>query len=219
MPENKQSRPSRRRGRTSSAGEAAAPAAETALEQPARRKLVRAVDVALGLCWTVAAFCVLVGSLPQSALATTYKMRQLTIALVPEGYGFFTRSPLEARLTIYRMDGKTLTPASQADYRGMFLAGISRKSTIRGIEIGRAVGKIGADAWVECRGPIEECAAKIDKPPVQLDLGMRVRTLCGRYLMREQKPVPWAWAGSSRPIHMPSRFAIVSFVCPAERAS
>jgi len=167
----------------------------------------------LVLAWLAIVVVIVLGVLPQSAILTTYHFRKTLVAAVPEGYGFFTRDPQETRVLIYRWDGRKVTPANEADYRGFGFAGLSRKSSTRGLEMKVAMTAVPKDRWTPCKSAIEPCLRE-SLVPTKIVPAMSSRTLCGRFVLRQQKPVPWAWARSSHRIQMPSTIALVDYDCP-----
>jgi antimicrobial peptide system SdpA family protein len=177
------------------------------------RWIVRGMDLALGLAWTTLVAVVLVTAAPKNVFELTPSRRTAAVSLLPQGWGFFTRSPVEESIRAYRERGDgTFSSESQPDFRGFPFGGVSRLATIRGIELDGAAAQLLPESWAECRGSITECAPLAQKS-TEVRLDMRVHTLCGEYLLLKSKPMPWAWASSKRPVRMRARVVRVRFVC------
>lgn len=171
-------------------------------------------DVALVLFWSAAILFVILGALPESAISTSYRFRRALVVAMPEGYGFFTRDPQETRVLIYAVDGNgNASPANESDYRGLGWSGVSRKSSVRAMEVKTALALIKPDAWVSCDKELGRCLQDRSLSSIPVKPEMTARTLCGRIVLRRQKPVPWAWSKSNSRIHMPSSIALVDFQC------
>jgi antimicrobial peptide system SdpA family protein len=173
---------------------------------------------AMGTALAISAF-MFIASNPDSPLLPTRKVRRNVVSVAPEGWAFFTRNPREPKTYTWSVDSNgTLGSENPVDVRGFALAGLSRRSRIRGIEVGQIMQSIPEDRWVQCRGPVEECGLSEAKwVPVRNT--MAAGTLCGRVVFESKPPVPWAWSGGERPVHMPAKVAFVDIDCTQEEVT
>ncbi|MCD0168164.1 SdpA family antimicrobial peptide system protein [Deinococcus indicus] len=115
---------------------------------------------------------------------------------VPQGWGFFTKSPRDEDFYFYRAEGNqfvevTIGPAGRADQ----FFGLDRHSRAQGIEAGLIFESTEKLKWANCTQVLSDCL----KPSPSGSL-VRVQnklpnpTLCGHLAVEMRKPVPWAWA-------------------------
>jgi antimicrobial peptide system SdpA family protein len=153
----------------------------------------------------------LLAAVPDTPLAPGYRARASILSIAPEGWGFFTRDPQEEEVHVWHVqaDG-SVEPSNPADRRGLAFAGVSRRTRVLGIEIGQVLQRVPHTAWTPCRGRVDACG---DRTVLRIANTMRVRSLCGRYIIERKRPIPWAWAATSRPTAMPARIVEVDIEC------
>lgn len=162
--------------------------------------------IALVVLWTVAGGFAFLTNQPENVLTTSWQKAVKTSVqtVVPEQWGFFTRSPREDELLPYRWDGAKWTsvsayPHSQAKY----LFGWNRSSRAQGIEIGLLFKEASGQEWRDCDP---------DKTAVNCLKGLTASagwlpvtnpspdpTICGRSALSRALPPPWAWANIGQP--------------------
>jgi antimicrobial peptide system SdpA family protein len=134
--------------------------------------------------------------------------------LVPEGWRFFTRDPQEEGASAYQesADGSfsPIVRKPNADRSNLF--GASRVGRSHGVEMGTLIEQIPDSDWTKCTGEPAKCVEQA-KVVATVKTGSPAPTMCGSIGVVLQKPVPWAWARSKRPVTMPSRVAKVVVQC------
>ena len=153
------------------------------------------------------------GSLPHNALTLPGGAKLQTAVWAPEGWKFFTRNPREEQTHLYTRAGSSWANAStgpNALARNLF--GLSRAGRVQPLEYGALVKDVPKEAWVDCEGSPMEC---LEEAPVAASLSNTAlrKTLCGSVGIVLQKPIPWAWADSKRPVVMPSRVLRLEVSC------
>src|SRR5581483_8297699 len=101
----------------------------------------------LFLCFLVLASAVLISYVFLSSFETTYSpdynVRNSSLYLFPEGWGFFTRNPREAIVDIYSIEGQNqLTLLSHANGSSAYYFGASRLGRRFGYEISMVLNHI-----------------------------------------------------------------------------
>ena len=133
--------------------------------------------------------------------------------IVPQGWGFFTKSQRDEFFTVYRSpDGKTWTESPigpQSEPREWF--GLLRASRAEGIEFGRLTSDLSAGSYLTCDDSLPECFKHL--PLMRIVLNTYSHPfLCGRALFVWQKPIPWSWAGFNH-VTQSSRIANLEILC------
>ena len=137
------------------------------------------------------------------------------LALLPEGWKFFTRDPQEPQIKLYTLTGDGL--GRELHFQNATASndfGFSRRGRIFAIGLSSALGRVPAAAWAPChQGPIE-CGKPLPTVVIELDKARPAE----RYLPTNRdlivyvaKPVPWAWSRSPHEVHMPGRVVHLRF--------
>ena len=134
--------------------------------------------------------------------------------LAPEGWKFFTRDPQEEAAYAYRAseDGSFAAMPHEPNASRSNLFGASRVGRLRGVEMGTLLEQIPDTEWTKCDEAPARCIERA-KTVATVKNGSPSPTMCGSIGIALQKPVPWAWARSKRPVTMPSRVAKVVVQC------
>lgn len=138
-------------------------------------------------------------SLGTTANNISFSNKYLVSSLLPEGWGFFTRSARSRQIVLYKLDPRTkhlmlmTYKSSSADN----LLGLSRRSRRIGMEFQRILGRVPDSCWVERKGDPSQPPLS-SSPQFVLhyrDLADQLYYLDkGDYLLVSYDPVPWAWA-------------------------
>ncbi|WP_164016005.1 SdpA family antimicrobial peptide system protein [Pyxidicoccus trucidator] len=152
-------------------------------------------------------------TLPYSPVRLPFAQLAQTFLWAPQGWSFFTRDPREQKQTLYVRHGDQWESTLLAPHgRLSNIGGLRRKSRSQGVEMALLLSRVPANEWQECSAPLEECLAKqpTGRP---LRNTSPAPTLCGTVAVVQQKPVPWAWARSARPVTMPFRILSMDVSC------
>jgi antimicrobial peptide system SdpA family protein len=180
----------------------------------ARDSALGAFGVAVVLFWmTVVAYAVH-PALPYNPVHLPFADQLRSLVLAPQGWAFFTRDPREEKQLIYGRgpDGAWWSMMLAPHARMSNALGLDRRSRAQGVEMALLISVAPQDGWRDCEGTVEACLRRL--PP-----GAAARnpsphpTLCGSLAIVLQKPVPWAWVDSRRPVSMPSRMLPLEVAC------
>jgi antimicrobial peptide system SdpA family protein len=192
---------------------ASSPPTESSAAPEAADFALGSIAIAVGIAWLVAIAYAIYPALPYSPARLPLAESAHTALWAPQGWSFFTRDPREEKQTVYVRHGSEWESALLAPHdRPANLAGLRRKSRAQGVEMALLVNGFSNNDWQPCTESLEQCLA-------QLSSGHEVKnispapTMCGTVAVVLQKPVPWAWARSSRPVTMPFRILPLEVSC------
>lgn len=169
----------------------------TNISDSRRGWLLVAAKLALLLGWSSALVFVFLNSLADSALGLSLKSRTASLVLVPQGWSFFTKSPRDPRLVVYRWSEGAWARQEQHNFSPAAYFGLRKSGGVNGIELQGLLQNVQNAQWQPIKLALQERLTLSVAGPVTVENGARVRTLCGRYLVIKQRPVPWAWARHS----------------------
>ena len=137
------------------------------------------------------------------------------ISVFPEAWAFFTRSPREEQIHIYRYKNNKLVEESYQNTSSKCLFGVSKKERAKGIEIGHLYEKAlnKKDNWIACDGDLNGCMNWDSIPVLNIINPSYAKEVCGEYFIVSKKIVPWAWSSSRENIHMPSKVIKINALC------
>jgi antimicrobial peptide system SdpA family protein len=158
-------------------------------------------------------FFIVASSLPYNSMDSNFGSK-LYFNYLPQGWGFFTRSPREAQIQFfYQKDNNWLKmEQNHASYKNIF--GAKKGATKLMMEMQNVFIKIKEDKFINTKSDIQ--ASKLVDIPVEsneVSNDFDNPILCGEYLIVCQELVPWAWAKSNKSILMPSKVAKVNILC------
>lgn len=179
----------------------------------------RATALGLTVCllasaWTLVCLYVVHSALPFNVVHLPYE-HQLDIAMwAPQGWAFFTKSPRDDRLFLFRQVNGRWSDVSRApDSSPANLFGLNRAARAQGVEAGLLqVSVQHPAAWADCRSSFQDCLRQ-RQPSVTVRNPSPDPTLCGAIALIYQPPVPWAWLTLGRHIFMPARILELNSQC------
>ncbi|RDG34507.1 SdpA family antimicrobial peptide system protein [Streptomyces corynorhini] len=190
----------------------------TAREMPAgdRGRLGR-VLIAVTVFWMVIGGYVLHTQLPSNAveLPGQQGMERTVRVMTPQGWAFFTKSPRDAKITVWSSDStgrwRSAMLAPHSEPRNAF--GLNRESRAQGVELGQLQAHIRPETWIPCEdGALAACLAEVDDP-VEVKTPVPSPLLCGRIGVTQQEVLPWAWSDSEGTMEMPGKVAVLDVTC------
>jgi antimicrobial peptide system SdpA family protein len=158
--------------------------------------------------WLILALFIAITFL-DTPLRQSSKTTQLLLSVLPEGWGFFTRNPREARVLIWKYDGNQWKCYDQSNFTMVNLGGIKRTPRIIGMELAMLVNNIDKSQWIECTKEINELLTDTALVPVRVKNRFYHKSLTGRVIIQLIDPIPWAWSQSQN-IIMPSKIAFLN---------
>lgn len=178
-------------------------------------KTLGAAVTSIAALWLLLAFYAVDAALPSNVVHLPFENVVQARTLVPQGWGFFTRSPREADLEPYVLDEASgdwadVSRAPHSEARNVF--GLRRASKAQRIELALVRSGVPKEAWSDCEGDPFDCL-DTSEASGPITNGSPGPSICGTVGLVSQEPVPWAWARSGRDIDMPSRVARVEVNC------
>jgi len=176
--------------------------------------------VALGLTaagltafWSALIVYVLLGTIQNHAFEYTPAGKQRVVAVTPQGWAFFTKSPRDPEDQWLVLAGGKWQRAAplQSDPRNLF--GLRKGRRAREIERGALLMKVKADAWTDCPQGLSACVKAGRVRAVEVVNPSPYFRVCGRMLVVRQPPVPWAWSKSLSSVEMASRAVLLDVRC------
>ena len=130
--------------------------------------------------------------------------KNLVFQLLPQGWGFFTKSPRDANLYVYIKNEKTFKRASRQNFTYKNFYGLSRVDRIKHLQLGRLLSKINDTLWSKFESK-DFKSFKNGNEPIEVNNNFRKQLLRGNIFVVSQKPVPWAWSKSSDKFNSPKK--------------
>ena len=180
-----------------------------------RPKLVAVTVCTTAALWTVLCVYVVHANLPFNAVHLPFEHRLDVQAWAPEGWAFFTKSPRDDRLFLYRrIGGRWLNISLGPDSRASNLFGLSRRARAQGVEAGlMQVNLSSTIKWTDCATQSVDSCLEAGSPAATVRNLSPQPTLCGEVAFVHQPPVPWAWLSLRKPVQMPARILILRSRC------
>jgi len=118
-----------------------------------------------------------------------YESKIFTGLLFPQGFSFFTKSPMDDLYTLYQVedDNLVLVDVKNANYDNKF--GLSVRNSIINMQLGSLVKEIPEDAWCQ----YEYFSDTVNTSQLQLTNIALQKYLCGEYYVFKEKPIPWGY--------------------------
>jgi antimicrobial peptide system SdpA family protein len=167
--------------------------------------------VHLGLLAAIA-ITAAVAAMPFNTLNLSDDVRNTVMSLLPEGWGFFTKSPRDPEMQVAVLhNGRLMNLNIVSSFEARYAFGFDRLSRAQGLEIDGLLSQLRTSSlWHDCQQNVSVCAQTLKGQKRLVNLA-HFPTLCGDLLLFESRPVPWAYR-DIKPI-MPSRLTRVEVVC------
>jgi antimicrobial peptide system SdpA family protein len=161
---------------------------------------------------TAIAITAAVAAMPFNTLNLSDDARNTVMSLIPEGWGFFTKSPRDPEMQVAVLRGGRLEKLNiVSSFQAKYAFGFDRLSRAQGFEIDGLLSQLKTSSlWHDCQQTVSVCAQNL-LVQKQLVNSVQFPTLCGNLVLFERRPIPWAYR-NSQPI-MPSRLTRVEVVC------
>lgn len=163
---------------------------------------IKKLSVLIGaIPFTIAVLLVTIAALPPGAAAILgNKTSSAIMRVMPEGWAFFTRSPLDENPNAY-VAGSMGAPESLIQLpntRAENLFGLSRNGRSQGVEVAGLAGQVNEDDWIECDRTltIEECLRHVraeSDEPMSIDNAVPGPVLCEKMILTNEVAVPFAY--------------------------
>jgi antimicrobial peptide system SdpA family protein len=167
--------------------------------------------VHLGLLGAIA-ITTAVAAMPFNTLNLSDDARNTIMSLIPEGWGFFTKSPRDPEMQVAVLHNGSLMKLNiVSSFQAKYAFGFNRLSRAQGLELDGLLSQLRTSSlWHDCQQNVSVCAENL-LVQKQLVNSVQFPTLCGDLVLFERRPVPWAYRNLN-PV-MPSRLTRVEVVC------
>lgn len=137
-----------------------------------------------------------------------HELRHSISMLFPQGWSFFTKSPRDESLMVYRIvDGKTeAIPVNNHDNRGF---GLSRTTRLIGYEASMIINEVPPASWKTFKNKPISAFVNDSAVVVKQQEGFH-HLLEGEYIFKLFKVIPFAWAGQQQAENNPFRITRIS---------
>lgn len=164
--------------------------------------------------WSIVFAYAMHAAMPFNPIKLPFENRVSVRMLLPEGFGFFTRSPREDRLLLFRRSDRGWQSASVGpSQKAAHAFGVVRAVRAQSIEAGLLMEGLGNPTrWKRCS---EDPLACMARSASSADISNRSPdpTLCGTVGLAIQETMPWAWAARGAKVTMPSRIMVATVRC------
>ena len=176
--------------------------------------------------WTTAIVVLLVAlygihaQLPDTALklpGESAASEEAATRVLPQGWAFFTKSPRDPSVEMYRRTGGTdvvkLSATPHASGANSF--GLDRFSRGQGPEYAALLERFPEKSWHRCAGQdARTCVREHHRRAHRVVNRTPSPTFCGDVYAVSAKPYPWAWRGLVKGTHKADRAIHLSVTCP-----
>ncbi|NJK43476.1 MAG: SdpA family antimicrobial peptide system protein [Pleurocapsa sp. SU_196_0] len=158
---------------------------------------------------------VALNALPYASIRLPLNHVVNTSNLMPEGWGFFTRSPREDRLLLYQRQNSSWTSAALPPLgQPHFAMGWDRAPRTQGVELAILLTAPKTQlTWSSCQVEPRHCLERVKRSRIRLKNRSPMPTLCGEVGVVKQPPIPWAWRNATQPVVMPSQVTRLGIEC------
>ncbi|WP_121640698.1 SdpA family antimicrobial peptide system protein [Virgibacillus sp. Bac330] len=148
-------------------------------------------------------------ALPSTPIYSNKAIEKAITKIFPQGWGFFSKDPREPTIDAIHIDGDETLAWPNMSIQNIF--GLDRFGRGQGIEAGRIHSKIPKEESTKCEPLSEECIEKIEFTEVTNDDNNH--TMCGKWVILETEPLPWAWGEQYGKMNMNSTVTGVDIEC------
>ncbi|WP_237720247.1 SdpA family antimicrobial peptide system protein [Streptomyces xiaopingdaonensis] len=178
-----------------------------------------------GAVWTAAAFVFLVAlygihaHLPSNALTLPGESRasqEAATRVLPQGWAFFTKSPRDPAVEMYRVKaaGETVKLSATPHASAVNSFGLDRYSRAQGPEYAKLLERVPEKEWHKCSSDDpRRCAAEDKRKGRKVVNRTPSPSFCGDVHAVSSKPHPWAWRGLVDETHKAERSLHLSVTC------
>ena len=133
----------------------------------------------------------IISGMGSTALPVSKDSKAFYASILPQGWGFFSKSPRDVLWGLSAADNKSeevLWPNMRVEN----LFGLYRKGRSQGVEMGNLSTHISEKDWVSCKdNNTDDC--KRDAKKITIKNNTPSPLLCGEYYFSNEKIVPWSY--------------------------
>lgn len=139
-------------------------------------------------------------SLSYNAQTPNYTLKKILSKTLPEGWGFFTKSPREAGYTVYAVHEGTLELVETRNTSSGNYFGFSRKARKVSMEVSIITDLVSEELWDKKNDP---SAISLPEKLVEIDSKNLHFLKDHELVVVKSHPIPWAWKDIVQPNQIP----------------
>lgn len=150
--------------------------------------------------------------LPTSPIKPENSRNRVMLQMMPQGWGFFSKSPRDETLFVYEIANSTEIhwPHNQASN----LFGLKRTGRSQGVELGMVTAALDENDWIQCEQGLKNCSIKkLKNESIQVQNPTPEPLVCGEYILEQRSPIPWAWVNYTDEDTYPTKIVKVNVQC------
>ncbi|MEH6681692.1 MAG: SdpA family antimicrobial peptide system protein [Sediminicola sp.] len=165
----------------------------------------------IALFWAITFYFVVISHYKYTPLNISKVITLEQTLLTPQGWGFFTRSPREEQLYVYRVENGDYTQFLDVNFSAQNVFGFSRKNRIMLNEIVALTQKLDDSLWVSTR---EKNLKMIEFDSLHVMANKsKIPLLCGIYIIKRENLLPWAWREYKGTLELEKKYIWVKLDC------
>ena len=154
--------------------------------------------------WCVFILFIALASIPYNPLSLPQVNKMNVLRIIPEGWGFFTRNPVEPSYYLYQKNKEgvyiLINPSAP---EAVYYFGISRRSRRINVELHSMLSQLKDTSWEKVEQPRDIQLETNKLISIHSDLSNPL--LRGDYILLELQRTPWAWSRQKIQPIMPYR--------------
>lgn len=150
--------------------------------------------------------------LPHSTMNISKDTKTNIVSLLPQGWAFFTRSPKEEKILVYKVHPSGLKKISMSNPDEKNLFGISRLSRRLTMETSIVLHEAKKISWTEKTGVEHPPINSLEPLHIQSTNNIIRNIQSGQYLIYKEKPIPWAWKKNFNKANTSRKYVLVDYV-------
>ena len=164
----------------------------------------KTLDKSILLSWTLLALLVFFSSFKEQVFLNESIQKQLSV-IFPEGWGFFTKSPRDLIMQVYKIENDTVNSISMSTHSKEAILGLSRKPRVIGYEASIIANEIPKSFWKD--NTTNNLTHYINDSTLIIKKNNFKYFKKGDYLFKLYKKVPYAWAKKNQEEFNPFKIA------------
>ena len=165
------------------------------------------------LCWAVVIWFSLIANTHAPLFNLPVKNSAYISTFMPQGWAFFTRSPREPQLYVYRIENNHISKVDIYNASVASLFGMRRTMLASRVEVGALISTVNKKEWKSYNKELSD-SCLFDSIPVKIvENKTQAKSFCGEYLFQYQEPLPWAWNNVKRKVVLPSLLIRLKISC------
>jgi antimicrobial peptide system SdpA family protein len=156
--------------------------------------LIAFCRITLTSFWLYFILYVYIGNIKDNPLRFTLTAKKNLIGIVPEGWGFFTRNPREARTAIYVKNKESWEKQSLNNFQYSSIWGLDRKCRTIEMELNVIKKQVFENDWIECSEKEDLQSKQLYIKSIHVKNSIPAGSISGEIILEKYEVAPWAWA-------------------------